>query len=319
MGMLFNFFRQLNAQTLASKENVAVEKGNKVSMNVDIQEVVKNSMKFFNPSLNHFFINTDETAKNVFKRYHTVLSCSLKKGTDVVDKDGNRLTLSNDVNVNTTELGVILEKGSLKNGVYGKIVNATNTLQNVDNGNDKKLKRDEVLFVKMPDNTVYALKNNNLFLPNDDKTNLFQNFFYFSENKKLETLNLKFKKDDELNSFVKNEKYVGTIMDLDWFKHLADEGFDYSKRQYDLEFVVKTQGNVVLIDNVDVTPSTNAAKVDKTGVLAVGGKTTEKKKMGTGLKVFLWLLFIAILAAVAYGAYFLIQKRKKAQIIEEQV
>ncbi|OQS53743.1 hypothetical protein EHP00_763 [Ecytonucleospora hepatopenaei] len=316
--MLFSFFKHLNAETLAANENVMVEKGSKVFVNVDIHEVNKTRpWKWLNFFSQQFFINTDSYLEgNVFKRYQMDIKCFLAKGTDVVYKDSDRLTLSSNVDITTTELEVLF-KNNIKNGAYGKIVQSTRTAENVDTKGDNKLKSGEILFTKMPAETVYRLKNNFLLLPEDDNISIFQNLFYLANDKKLTTLNLKFKTENELKNFKTNEKYMGTIIDLDWFKHLADKGFNYAKKQYDLEFSVEKQGNVILKGKVEATPSTNAAVVEKTSE-----KTTEtegKKKMGTGLKVFLWLFFIALAGIAAYGAYFLIQRRKKAQMIEEQV
>jgi len=319
MGMLFSFFKHLNAETLAANENVMVEKGSKVFVNVDIHEVNKTRpWEWLNPFSQQFFINTDSYFEgNVFKRYQMDIKCFLAKGTDVVYKDTDRLTLSSNVDITTTELEVLF-KNNIKNGAYGKIVQSTaRTAENVDTKGDKKLKKGEILFTKMPAETVYRLKNNFLLLPEDDNTSVFQNLFYLANDKKLTTLNLKFKTEDELKNFKTNEKYMGTIIDLDWFKHLADKGFSYAKKQYDLEFSVEKQGNVILKGKVEATPSANAAVVENTGVNTT--ETKEKKKMGTGLKVFLWLFFIALAGIAAYGAYFLIQRRKKAQMIEEQV
>merc|ERR1711879_374208 len=253
-------------------------KGSKVFVNVDIHEVNKTRpWEWLDPFSQQFFINTDSYFEgNVFKRYQMDIKCFLAKGTDVVYKDTDRLTLSSNVDITTTELEVLF-KNNIKNGAYGKIVQSTaRTAENVDTKGDKKLKKGEILFTKMPAETVYRLKN-----------------------------------------FKTNEKYMGTIIDLDWFKHLADKGFSYAKKQYDLEFSVEKQGNVILKGKVEATPSANAAVVENTGVNTT--ETKEKKKMGTGLKVFLWLFFIALAGIAAYGAYFLIQRRKKAQMIEEQV
>merc|ERR1712176_83834 len=200
MGMLFSFFKHLNAETLAANENVTVEKGSKVFVNVDITEVSKaNPMKFFNFFSQHFFVNHDSLLLegNVFKRFQMDIKCFLAKGTDVVYKDSDRLTLSSNIDITTTELNVTLEN-NIKNGAYGKIVQSTRTVENVNSKTDRKLKYGEILFTKMSSDTVYRLKNNFLLLPKDDNTSIFQNLFYLSKSKKLTIYNLKFKTEDEL-------------------------------------------------------------------------------------------------------------------------
>ena len=97
----------------------------------------------------------------------------------------------------------------------------------------------------MADNTVYKLNNNNLFLLKNDKTSIFQNLFYKSKDNKLTTLNLQFTDHWDLHDFKKDERWLGTIIDLDWFMHLADKDFDFTKKQYDIEFNVQSQGHVI--------------------------------------------------------------------------
>lgn len=84
------------------------------------------------------FFNTDATFANVFKRYEMKVNCYLKKGSDVVNEKDERLTLADNVNVTTIELDVILEKNSIKNGAWGKIVNDTSYIEDLDINKTKK-------------------------------------------------------------------------------------------------------------------------------------------------------------------------------------